>query len=138
MSEKEKYVSNLLEPMKEDIEKFTDGILDMAKETDDTDRMGALLIYAMSIKSFARSGNWRRAVVNIMKFLKAKSKKEKEDKMESDKYKTAEEAWLFIDKRLPELLDKETVDITEDIPLGIVNCLMMEFAMHCKNNTEDE
>jgi cell division septum initiation protein DivIVA len=71
MAEKEKYVRNLLEPMKDDLEKFTNELIAQSEEEDDLDRKVAIFIYAMSVKSFSRSGNWRRAILNTTKYLKA-------------------------------------------------------------------
>ena len=71
MAEKEKYVRNLLEPMMDDLEKFTDELIAQSKEEEDLEIRAAMFIYAMSVKSFSNSGNWRRAVLNTTKYLKA-------------------------------------------------------------------
>lgn len=83
MGEKEKYVANLLEPMQDDLDKFTDELIAQSEGEEDLDRRAALFIYAMSVKSFSKSLNWRRAVLNITKYLKvidaAKQKNNEED-----------------------------------------------------------
>lgn len=71
MVEKEKYVANLLEPIKDDLEKFTDELIAQSEDEEDLDRKAAIFIYAMSVKSFSRSGNWRRVILNATKYLKA-------------------------------------------------------------------
>ena len=64
-------VSKLIEPIKEQVDTFTDDILASVHDTDDMDRKTALLFYATGIKSFIGDGNWRAHIVRSMKWLKA-------------------------------------------------------------------
>jgi len=85
----EKRASKLLAPIKEDIENFTEEILQSVNEDDDMDRATAKLFYAMSIKSFAGDGNWRRHIVRCIKWLRAV--REKEEKKETEEAKPAKD-----------------------------------------------
>ncbi len=56
----------------------------------------------------------------------------------SKKKDIAKEAWLFMDEKLPSVMGGVKIPIYEKISLGIVNYLMMEFAIHYHEQKKKE
>lgn len=51
-----------------------------------------------------------------------------------NKVEIAEQAWLFMDRKLPEVMGKDKISLTDKLPMGIVCFLMHEFAEEFHNN----
>jgi hypothetical protein len=51
-----------------------------------------------------------------------------------NKFEIAEQAWLFMDKKLPDVMGEDKISLTDKLPMGIVCFLMHEFAEEFHNN----